>query len=224
MSTQVLRPSLILFNGALAGYQFSLGLSDSPVYFISAAVMVAIALVLILMPMADTTRPAELNAIQDFLHEQMVIQHVQPVFLEPPKPAGTDLWDSRWFAGRIMTKHLNPEIKFWWHCYGGITTEHCEWGEGHYCMVILGESTVDPDDINAHIEANGTWSTPLMYLKSFDHDPTDEEKEKITPPDYRSTPLHTEKGRRPELYAMANKAKDKVIQKLNDFADKAEES
>jgi hypothetical protein len=85
----------------------------------------------------------------------------------------------------------------WWHCYGGITNEQCDWGEGHYCMVILGESQVPPDDVMDNIAPAGSWTTPLTYLKSFDHDPTDDEKKKITPPDYRTKSLHTEKVRRP---------------------------
>jgi hypothetical protein len=125
----------------------------------------------------------------DLYQPLYALGHTTPVVQAVPHPAEAtgDFSESvRCLERKIVMKPGSGETKqLWWHCYGGITTDQCEWGEGHWCMVTFGESSKDPEEMNETIDPNHNWTTPMMYLKSFDHDPTEEEKQKITPLDYR---------------------------------------
>jgi hypothetical protein len=68
----------------------------------------------------------------------------------------------------------------WWHVYGGITPEDHDWGGGLWVLTIFGENTKPPETM----PPDGPFPY-LSYLASFDHDPTDPEREALTPPDYQ---------------------------------------
>jgi len=68
----------------------------------------------------------------------------------------------------------------WWHVYGGITPEDHDWGGGLWVLTIFGENTKPPETM----PPDGPFPY-LSYLASFDHDPTDPEREALTPPEYQ---------------------------------------
>lgn len=191
--------SINRFYGVWLGMMggFNLGLAFGPPFRILNAIGGGI-IILIAIPRCWEPKPHVPQPhfeIPDFEPPIAVYQNQQGVWdiyppihhvatLQPTEATDVDLWSSRYFEGKMMgKKHLKADL--WWHCYGGITTADCSWGEGHYCMVILGESPKTSDEIPENIDAAGTWATPLMYLKSFDHDPTEQEKQKLTPVEYR---------------------------------------
>lgn len=71
-----------------------------------------------------------------------------------------------------------PE-KLWWHVYGGIVTEHAvpAWVSKMYA-----ESTMPVGDLPASVPYPDAqpW-TSVPYLKSFDHEPTAEERAALIP-------------------------------------------
>jgi hypothetical protein len=73
--------------------------------------------------------------------------------------------------------------KLWWHVYGGVTDETCQWGADLWVLAIYGESKKSPKDAVSFVAIHTPW--PLTYLQSFDHDPTDAEKAVLTPEEYR---------------------------------------
>lgn len=74
---------------------------------------------------------------------------------------------------------MSQSEPLWWHVFGGVGTEGVL--EGCWALLIGGESPAPPDEIDQHPEGL-EWAT---YLGSFDHDPTDEEREAMTPEQYR---------------------------------------
>jgi len=64
--------------------------------------------------------------------------------------------------------------KRYWHCYGGVT-EHFG---GSWALITV-ESTLPGDEMPKELP-NG-----FPYLASFDHEPTDSEKDALAPYRYR---------------------------------------
>lgn len=80
----------------------------------------------------------------------------------------------------------------WWHAYGALVPGLARTPAGDdadgWCMVILGDSPVPPD--SPVVAAPYEWPRPdaatptLPYLTSWDHPPSDTEKDAVTPPGY----------------------------------------
>lgn len=64
----------------------------------------------------------------------------------------------------------------WWHAFGRVRDE---WG-GIWQLTVVSPSTVAPAEAAA-LGAE-SWGP---YLTSWDHEPTDEEKEAVTPEEFR---------------------------------------
>lgn len=62
----------------------------------------------------------------------------------------------------------------WWHAYGGVME-----GLGCYQLVVVGPAEQGPD-VALDLHMGGQ-----PYLASWDHEPTDLEKETVTPREYR---------------------------------------
>jgi len=67
----------------------------------------------------------------------------------------------------------------WWHAFGRIRTD---WGGEVWQLTVVSPSTVAPAAA-AVLAADGRGGGD--YLTSWDHEPTDAEKNAVTPPDYR---------------------------------------
>jgi hypothetical protein len=212
-----MRLSFTRFNGVWLGMVagFNLGLAvrgPLPVFGIVVGTLVLAVALLWCREPVPFTPPALHFDFPDFEPPQMAIyQNANGVWdvgypaqfptaegVKPAEATGDFSESVRSLERKVVMKPGSGGLKqLWWHCYGGITTEECSWGEGHWCMVILGESTKGAEEVDDNIQPAGTWTTPLMHLHSYDHDPTDEEKQKITPVDYRDNRFHSEKVRRP---------------------------
>ena len=64
--------------------------------------------------------------------------------------------------------------KRYWHCYGGVTEDF----GGSWALITV-ESTLPGDEMPKEL-TNG-----FPYLASFDHEPTDSEKDALAPYRYR---------------------------------------
>jgi hypothetical protein len=76
-------------------------------------------------------------------------------------------------------------MTLWWHVFGGVTKDSCQWGGGHWAMVIVGETTMTIEAVKEQGPPGDGSDVDLAYLTSFDHDPTDEEREALMPEAYR---------------------------------------
>lgn len=71
------------------------------------------------------------------------------------------------------------ETSEWWHAYGGLVDEM-------YCVIITGPSPIEADGVNStgksikDIEA----VSGVKYLTTFDHEPTDLEKDHLQPEEF----------------------------------------
>ena len=82
----------------------------------------------------------------------------------------------------------------WWHVFGAEIPNMSEDEHGNpgsaFALRIYGDSELGPDDLtekhkaDADEEMFGEIAT-VRYLGSFDHDPTDEEREALTPEAFR---------------------------------------
>jgi len=76
----------------------------------------------------------------------------------------------------------------WWHAYGGLAPDMSKDSEGNlspaHILIIMGESPKRPDDMPFHLPANSLHNE-LICLCSFDHEPSEEERQEITPEEYR---------------------------------------
>lgn len=70
----------------------------------------------------------------------------------------------------------------WWHAFGRVRNLAPEGAEPAevWQLTVVSPSTVDPD--RAAALGADAWGD---YLTSWDHEPTDDEKNAVTPPDYR---------------------------------------
>lgn len=66
----------------------------------------------------------------------------------------------------------------WWHAYGKVRDDL----GGCWQLVVVGPATAGPD-VAAEIEMSD-----CPYLTSWDHYPSDAEKDEVTPEDYRDEP------------------------------------
>jgi hypothetical protein len=73
----------------------------------------------------------------------------------------------------------------WWHVYGGVTSGDCPLGEGLWMLMII-ESLTVPGDAPPSVDT--PW--PLALLASLDHDPTEDEREELTPEEFRDRPVN----------------------------------
>lgn len=77
----------------------------------------------------------------------------------------------------------------WWHVYGGEIPDQAEDEDGNpgpcWGLVILGESTMAPGDIPEDFAQSSSGLLRHMdYLDSFNHDPSDDERDALTPTEY----------------------------------------
>jgi len=76
----------------------------------------------------------------------------------------------------------------WWHAYGGLAQDMSKDVDGNlspaHALIVLGESSTHPDDLPATIPGNSFYDE-LSHLRSFDHEPSEEERQDITPEEYR---------------------------------------
>ena len=79
--------------------------------------------------------------------------------------------------------------RLWWHVYGGEIPDLSVADDGSlapgWALVKMSESSVSPDDLAAKLPAVSTGFGDVPYLASFDHDPTPDEIEALTPEEYR---------------------------------------
>lgn len=81
-----------------------------------------------------------------------------------------------------------PDTTQWWHTYGGVATE----GDmaGLWMQVTAGPTSEPPDGVNGKgvpLKEMFRESNPyLKYLGSFNHEPSELEKDKLAPDDYRT--------------------------------------
>lgn len=74
------------------------------------------------------------------------------------------------------TEETTTSVGPWWHAYGMVRED---WG-GVWQLTVISPSTVPPE-IAADLGADA-WGP---YLTSWDHEPTDAEKNEVTPEEYR---------------------------------------
>lgn len=75
--------------------------------------------------------------------------------------------------------------KLWWHAFGGVATSGA-WKDC-WALTVLGESTIPPGGKSADgtvLDENVVLKGCLRYLTSWDHEPTEAEKDAITPPEF----------------------------------------
>ena len=78
----------------------------------------------------------------------------------------------------------------WWHVYSALIPDMCVDDDGNvseaHALLIMGESLLDADYLATRgltqIEEGGT---TYSWLQSFDHEPSDIERETLTPEEYR---------------------------------------
>ncbi len=79
-------------------------------------------------------------------------------------------------------------MDLWWHVYGGEVPDLAEDEDGNpgpcWGLVVLGESTMAPEDLPDFAVSVSPVLQHMDYLDSFDHDPTDHERESFTPTEY----------------------------------------
>ena len=68
----------------------------------------------------------------------------------------------------------------WWHAFGRVRTD---WGGEVWQLTVVSPSGTPPDEVARF--AAGREAAWGDYLTSWDHEPTDDEKAAVTPPDYR---------------------------------------
>jgi hypothetical protein len=86
----------------------------------------------------------------------------------------------------------------WWHAYGAAVDGLAVDPDGHdrpaWVFVVVADSPVPPAD--PAVRTDYDWphaggappAPPLPYLASWDHAPTDAERDAVTPPEYREPP------------------------------------
>jgi hypothetical protein len=67
----------------------------------------------------------------------------------------------------------------WWHAFGRRLPDDHNLAPGGWHFIVAGPGTATPDDAR-DIVIDGA-----DYLASFDHEPTDDEREALTPAEYR---------------------------------------
>ena len=77
-----------------------------------------------------------------------------------------------------------PKPQMWWHAYGGVDEG------GIWMMVIASESPMHPEEMAPKypfFDTTGFDGKPIRldYIRSWDHEPTEDEKEFVTPEEYR---------------------------------------
>lgn len=79
--------------------------------------------------------------------------------------------------------------QLWWHVYGAEIADLAEDEDGNpgmsWGLLILGESTRSPDDERIPDMVPRVLGAEAKYLASFDHDPTEEERDALAPEEYR---------------------------------------
>jgi hypothetical protein len=73
----------------------------------------------------------------------------------------------------------------WWHAWGGILPDDADFGAGCWATVVLGPSFRHPEEVPLWERPENVTKLDLKYLRSWDHHPSDEEKEALTPEEYR---------------------------------------
>jgi hypothetical protein len=73
--------------------------------------------------------------------------------------------------------------QYWWHAWGGVMAEGTEF-EGCWATVILGPSFVSPENVLTTEPIDDVVRLGLTYLHTWDHEPSDDEKEALTPEEY----------------------------------------
>ena len=77
----------------------------------------------------------------------------------------------------ICTCEPELGVQLWWHAYGGVVEDF----GGCWQLAVYGPGTASPKTASELDGPSGT-----RYLASWDHAPSDAEKDEITPEDYRA--------------------------------------
>lgn len=71
----------------------------------------------------------------------------------------------------------------WWHAWGGVIL--IDEFEGDWATVILGPSIISPEEVESTEPVTEVTALGLNYLTTWDHEPSEAEKEKLIPEEYR---------------------------------------
>lgn len=82
--------------------------------------------------------------------------------------------------------------QLWWHAHGAVSPSGC------FLMLIAGETTIPSEQVALWLtipDPVDGQTIPLAYLRTWDHEPTEEEKAELTPPGYDTEAEATWTGR-----------------------------
>ena len=83
------------------------------------------------------------------------------------------------------------DAPLYWHAYGGVVPEDHQWA-GCFSTLIYGESTMTADEAKDHgamvVRERYPWAE---YLATFDHEPTEAEKEALQPESWRDSDVES---------------------------------
>lgn len=79
----------------------------------------------------------------------------------------------------------SQDQQLWWHAHGAVAPS------GNFMLLIAGETTIRPERVSLWItipDPVDRQPVPLAYLRTWDHEPSEQEKAELTPPGYEEEP------------------------------------